>query len=165
MMRWVLSVLALVCVVCGVGSANAYGPVPDGFVSVYFSGPIPVPNAETVVVVTSCVSNETKTQSYPAQVRFELFRSELTVGNPNLAISNVTRDVNAPGFAPEASLTLTNGSGTTNVLHVRILAGKAIASGLLCHAFVTDSVTTPTYSAALPLVRRAKLKLPKDVAQ
>lgn len=164
MMRYVRLSFAILFCLGSVSSAHAYGSVPAGFVSVYFGGPVALPNGETVVLVMSCVSNEVKTGSYPADVRFETYRSDSGVGQPNTPFGFFVRTLNGPGFADQASHTIGNGSGVVNIFHVRILAAKSIAKGLLCNAYFTDSVTTPSYSTSLPLARRGKLALPKDVA-
>jgi hypothetical protein len=155
---------ALVLVAWSAGVAQAYAPVPAGFVSVYFGGSVPLPNGQTVVLVASCVSNELKDASYPGSVRFEFYRSELSSGDPNAIFFSANRVVNGPGFAPEAALTISNGSGASNVFHLRILAEKPLVKGLLCHASYTNSLTAPTYRTSLPLERRGKIGLPKDTA-
>lgn len=160
-MSYMRSSSTMVLVLWTAAAAQAYAPAPAGFVSVYFSGPVPLPTGQTVVLVASCVSNELKTANYPGSVRFEAYRSELAFANPNVTLDVTNRVVDGPGFAPETSFTVLN-VGPTIVLHLRILAEKPLAKGLLCHASYTNSSTTPTYRAVLPLERRGKVGLPKD---
>jgi hypothetical protein len=117
------------------------------------------------VIVTSCVSNETKANKYPSDVRLEIYRSEPTVANPNALLALSLKTFNGPGFANDMTYTIANASGVTNLFHVRVIAEKSIVRSLLCHAHFTDSTTAPSYATSLPLERRGKLALPKDIQE
>jgi hypothetical protein len=145
------------------GTARAYGPVPEGLVSVYFGGPVPLPSGETLAFALACVSNETAASRYPGDVRFEVYRSEAGVADPNLLLNLHNETLDAPGRAADAFFQITNGTGTVNLFHVRILADKRIARRLLCNAHLADSQSSWTNTSSLPLVRSRKLSLPKDV--
>jgi hypothetical protein len=145
------------------GTARAYGPVPEGFVSVYFGGPVPLPTGETVAFALACVSNETAASRYPGDVRFEVYRSEAGIADPNVLFNGQNETLDAPGRAGHFFSQISNGSGTVNIFHVRILAHKGIARRLLCNGHLADSQSNGTDTSSLPLVRSRKLSLPKDV--